>query len=81
MQYTRELSILMSVCEQRSDDMFLNTAEVQCPYCWQVIEISIDCSIPEQSYVEDCQACCSPMLVNVVVEGGTPIVTVSREND
>ena len=61
--------------------MLLDSTEVQCPYCWQMIELSIDCSVPEQSYIEDCQKCCSPMVVNVTVESGQPTVEVRHEND
>lgn len=39
-----------------------------CPYCWQRISILLDLSVPEQSYVEDCEVCCRPILVSYAVE-------------
>jgi hypothetical protein len=47
-----------------------STTIVQCPYCWQELEIAVDTSAGEQSYVEDCQVCCRPMLVRIEVEDG-----------
>ncbi|MDP3980651.1 MAG: CPXCG motif-containing cysteine-rich protein [Chlamydiota bacterium] len=36
---------------------------VQCPYCWEKIEIFIDLSSGPQEYIEDCSVCCKPMQV------------------
>lgn len=38
-----------------------------CPYCWENISILIDKSISKQSYIEDCEVCCNPIQVNVVL--------------
>ncbi|MCW8956362.1 MAG: CPXCG motif-containing cysteine-rich protein [Gammaproteobacteria bacterium] len=55
---------------------------VQCPYCGESIEIIVDCSIPIQSYVEDCEVCCRPINVSVQIDGnGLPEVMVMHEND
>ena len=35
-----------------------------CPYCWQTISIVLDVSVPEQTYVEDCEVCCQPIEVS-----------------
>ena len=37
------------------------TAVVECPYCNEQLEVAIDWSVTEQSYVEDWQVCCRPM--------------------
>jgi len=57
-------------------------ANLQCPYCWESLEVLVDCSTPAQSYVEDCSVCCNPILVNVEVdeEGGLRI-DARRENE
>ena len=34
---------------------------VQCPYCWENIEVLIDPAEPEQDYIEDCSVCCRPI--------------------
>ena len=39
----------------------LVTSSVQCPYCWEVIDVLLDCSVNEQAYIEDCQVCCRPI--------------------
>ena len=46
----------------------LEPANIQCPYCWEMLGISVDPSVREQSYVEDCQVCCQPILIHVVFE-------------
>jgi len=37
----------------------------QCPYCWQNISMLLDKSIPNQTYIEDCEVCCQPIEVTV----------------
>lgn len=60
----------------------LDSVLVQCPYCWETLEISVDPSVADQEYVEDCQVCCQPIVVHVVLdENLTPTVTVRAEND
>jgi transcription elongation factor Elf1 len=39
-----------------------------CPYCWQTISIVLDLSVPEQTYVEDCEVCCQPIEVSYAIE-------------
>jgi hypothetical protein len=38
--------------------------EAACPHCWETIDLTLDLSIPEQSYIEDCPVCCRPMIVS-----------------
>lgn len=60
----------------------LEPVEVHCPYCGQAIELMIDCSVEEQSYVEDCEVCCQPMSVSVSLdEEGKPDVFVNAEDE
>jgi hypothetical protein len=40
-------------------------AFVDCPSCGEVIELTVDTSVAEQSYYEDCPVCCRPMEVFV----------------
>jgi hypothetical protein len=35
---------------------------IQCPYCGESIEVFIDESAGTQTYYEDCQVCCAPIL-------------------
>lgn len=60
----------------------LETETVQCPYCGEVIQILVDCSVPEQTYIEDCQVCCCPITFDVTVDQvGQVAVRASREDD
>jgi hypothetical protein len=61
---------------------FLQDISILCPYCGEQIGILVDCSIPSQEYIEDCQVCCRPINLSVVVsEGQQPVVSVRREDD
>jgi hypothetical protein len=52
----------------------------QCPYCWQSIQVLIDCSVEAQEYIEDCQVCCRPIVFDVLVDdGGSPTVNLSSD--
>jgi hypothetical protein len=54
--------------------------KVQCPYCWESIEVLIDCSVEAQEYIEDCQVCCRPIVFDVLVdEDGCPSVTANSD--
>jgi len=55
---------------------------IQCPYCGEMIEVLIDCSVPEQEYIEDCQVCCRPICFNVTIDHeGDASVAVTHENE
>lgn len=41
----------------------------QCPYCWEEISMLVDVSVPQQSYIEDCEVCCNPIQINVTTDG------------
>jgi transcription elongation factor Elf1 len=41
-----------------------------CPYCWQTITMLVDLSVEEQTYVEDCEVCCRPLVIRVRAERG-----------
>jgi hypothetical protein len=59
----------------------LQTALLQCPHCWEQIEIVVDCSLETQEYVEDCDVCCSPMVISVTsTDEGTIDVDARPEN-
>lgn len=42
----------------------------QCPYCWEEISMMLDTSVPEQTYIEDCEVCCNPIEVTAHFEEG-----------
>ena len=60
----------------------LDSVLIQCPYCWETLDISVDPSVVEQEYVEDCQVCCQPILLRVVFDDNrTPHVEAWAENE
>lgn len=55
---------------------------IHCPYCGEAIEILVDDAVEGQSYVEDCQVCCQPIVLEVSLdEDGVPRVRAAREDD
>ncbi len=59
----------------------LEAVDIQCPYCWEIIEITVDCSVSSQEYVEDCEVCCRPIVMTVeLTDNGEPNVEVVRES-
>ncbi len=46
----------------------------QCPYCFEEISMLIDPSVAKQKYIEDCEVCCNPILIQVEIEGGEIII-------
>lgn len=60
----------------------LEARKEQCPYCGETIDILIDCSIPDQSYIEDCQVCCRPINFDVSIDhDGHLYLLLTREDE
>jgi len=60
----------------------LPSAEIQCPYCGESIEVVIDDSAGDQRYIEDCQVCCRPIAIAVTVDAdGILAISARAEND
>lgn len=36
----------------------------QCPFCGESISMLLDPSVPEQTYLEDCEICCNPIQIH-----------------
>lgn len=55
---------------------------ISCPYCGETISVLVDDSLPEQNYVEDCQVCCRPIVLGVIVDlDGEVQVSARSENE
>jgi len=55
---------------------------IGCPHCGEGISILVDESLTEQNYVEDCQVCCRPIVLDVsVVPDGGVAVRARSENE
>ena len=62
--------------------MDIDEKESYCPYCGESISLLIDNSIENQEYVEDCQVCCSPILISVEIDhDGNIFINTKRENE
>ena len=46
-----------------------NTYSVACPHCLEYIQFVIDETAGSQEYTEDCEVCCHPILVKIVMDG------------
>ena len=47
-----------------------NSENVRCPHCFENNALFVDVVYGNQSYFEDCQICCSSMLIEVRVVAG-----------
>ena len=60
----------------------LQERDIDCPYCGEPITVQIDCSISHQNYVEDCQVCCRPIVLDIHIWGEEDIaIDVRPENE
>ncbi len=60
----------------------LQETSIGCPYCGEVITILVDGSVEKQQYIEDCQVCCRPMDIRVIVSAnGSCQIDVRDENN
>ena len=53
---------------------------IQCPYCGESLSILIDPSVRNQQYVEDCQVCCSPMVLTVRLDDAAATIDARQES-
>lgn len=44
--------------------------DATCPHCWETIELTLDLSVPSQSYIEDCPVCCKPLNISYLTHDG-----------
>jgi len=61
----------------------LQSQDIECPYCGERFEASLDLSAGSQRYIEDCYVCCRPIQVNIEVDHDGELVwfSASREDD
>ncbi|MDX1341209.1 MAG: CPXCG motif-containing cysteine-rich protein [Reinekea sp.] len=60
------------------EDLSTETSKQYCPYCGEHIRLIIEPFDEPQTYTEDCEVCCRPMIVQVEVNGD---VFLQREDD
>ncbi|HKI84377.1 MAG TPA: CPXCG motif-containing cysteine-rich protein [Candidatus Krumholzibacteria bacterium] len=59
----------------------LQTVLIQCPYCWEQIELLVDCSVEHQEYLEDCSVCCRPIVITVDASEGEVLRIEGKSED
>jgi hypothetical protein len=60
----------------------ITETHLACPYCGESISVLVDDSLTQQSYVEDCQVCCRPIVMDVAVDlDGDVTVSARSENE
>ena len=60
----------------------ISAKTISCPYYGEHIDILVDGSLPEQEYVEDCEVCCRPILLSVMIDvDGDAVVVARSENE
>lgn len=48
---------------------FVEEVALTCPVCNAPISVLVDGSAGSQSYIEDCEICCRPLVIRVTVSG------------
>jgi len=53
---------------------------IQCPWCGERLDVRVDVTAGERSYIDDCEVCCRPMELTVETEesGGLRALRVRR---
>ena len=60
----------------------LEEVSISCPYCGEPLIVLVDCSAGDQHYIEDCQVCCQPMVLDVQLDGQAfPHVAARRDDE
>ncbi|MFI8621130.1 MULTISPECIES: CPXCG motif-containing cysteine-rich protein [unclassified Marinomonas] len=56
--------------------------DIACPYCGEIISVSVELLDEPQEYIEDCQVCCQPIVFHVQdATDGSERVSVHSENE
>ena len=59
----------------------LKEKTISCPYCDEAITVLVDDSVSEQRYVEDCEVCCRPILMDVSVDADGGVAVIARSEN
>jgi hypothetical protein len=61
--------------------MLQDSIESSCPYCGERIELLVDGSVEEQTYIEDCQVCCRPIVICATTDEQGEVSIMVRSED
>ncbi|NEX22141.1 CPXCG motif-containing cysteine-rich protein [Thiorhodococcus mannitoliphagus] len=62
----------------------IETVTSRCPWCDAPLEIDLDVTAGGRSYVEDCQICCAPIVIEFEFSGADEdeiAFTLTRDGD
>lgn len=59
----------------------LTESTIHCPYCGEPNQVLLDPSEVGQSYIEDCQVCCRPIVFLLSGQGSEVTAAVFSEDD
>jgi len=60
----------------------LKASRIDCPYCGEGFDLSVDCSAGGEQYVEDCPVCCQPIDIATEVDfDGNLLAVRAQRND
>lgn len=59
----------------------VSETNISCPYCGESISVLVDDSLPEQNYIEDCQVCCRPIVLDVTVGFDGEVTMMARSEN
>jgi hypothetical protein len=55
--------------------------QVECPYCGELFETTIDTSGGSQDYIEDCQVCCQAIEFSLEVGLDHEVISLTTRRD
>jgi len=60
----------------------IDSINIGCPYCGEVITLALDPSEGDHERIEDCAVCCAPIVVTVAgLDSADPVVIARRDNE
>ncbi|HEX4377810.1 MAG TPA: CPXCG motif-containing cysteine-rich protein [Steroidobacteraceae bacterium] len=68
--------------DEAGDPATVQFTTIQCPYCGEPFDTTVDASSGSSSYIEDCQVCCRPIDISIDVspEGRLNSVNAQRSD-
>jgi hypothetical protein len=68
--------------EQAGSDALETITDIACPYCAEQISVCLDLSAGMQTYIEDCQVCCQPITMTIMLtEAGRLYKVLAERGD
>ena len=61
--------------------MELTESLIHCPYCGEPNQVLLDPTEIGQSYIEDCQVCCRPIVFVLSAQGSQVVAEVFAEDE